>query len=43
MKRVDQRINGGQAVFFCDVGEMRVAYSGHGTGMTKNCLDMAKA
>ena len=43
MNRVDQRINGGQAVFFCDIGEMSITCSGHGTGMTKNGLDMAKA
>ena len=43
MKRVDQRIYGFQAVFFRELGKMGVPGSGRGTGMTKNCLDMAKA
>jgi len=34
MKRVNQLINGDQAVFFRDIGQM---------GMTKQCLDMTKA
>ena len=43
MKRVDQCINGAQAVFFGKIGEMSIPGGGHGAGMTKNCLDMAKA
>jgi hypothetical protein len=43
MKRVDQRINVGQAVFFRNISEVGISCSGHGTGMTKNCLDMTKA
>jgi len=43
MKRVDQRINGGQAVFFGKIGEVGIPCGGHRTGMTKDCLDMTKA
>lgn len=43
MKGVDQIIDGGQAVFFRKIGEMGIACSGHGAGMTQDCLDMAKA
>jgi len=43
MKRVDQRINGGQAVFFREIGEVGISCGGHGAGMTQDCLDMAKA
>jgi len=43
MKRVDQRINGCQAVFFGDIGQMSVTRGCRGTGMTKDGLDMAKA
>jgi len=43
MEGVDQRIDGGQAVFFSDVGEMGIPSGGHGAGMPENCLDMAKA
>jgi len=43
MKRVDQRINGGQAVFFRKIGEMCISCGSHRAGMTQDCLDMAKA
>jgi len=43
MKRVDQRINSDQAVFFRDIGEMCISSSGHRAGMTKDGLDMTKA
>jgi len=42
MKGVDQRINGGQAVFFREIGEVGIPCSGHRTGMTQDCLDMTK-
>jgi hypothetical protein len=43
MNRVDQIINGGQAVFFRENGEMGVSGGGCGTGMPENRLDMTKA
>jgi len=43
MKRADERINGGQAVFFREISEVGIPCSGHGAGMTKDCLDMTKA
>ena len=43
MNRVHECINGGQAVFFRDIGEISITCSGYGTGMTKNGLDMTKA
>ena len=43
MKGVNQLVNGDQAVFFRDIGEMRITCSGSRTGMAKECLDMTKA
>ena len=43
MKGVDQAINGGQAVFFREISKVGIACGGHGAGMPKDCLDMAKA
>ena len=43
MKGVDQRINGVQAVFFREIGEVRIPCSGYGTGMPENGLDMTEA
>jgi len=43
MKRVNQLINGDQAVFFRDIGQMGITCSCIGAGMTKQRLDMAKA
>ena len=43
MKGVDQRINGGQAVFFSDIGKMSVTRGCYGAGMAEKRLDMPKA
>jgi hypothetical protein len=43
MKRVDQRIDGGQAVFFSEIGEVGIPRGGQGAGMPENGLDVAKA
>ena len=43
MKGVDQRIDGGQAVFFREIGEVGISGRGRGAGMPENCLDMAEA
>jgi hypothetical protein len=42
MKGVDQRVNGGQAVFFRKIGEVSIPRGCYGTGMPENGLDMTK-
>lgn len=41
MQGVDQVIYGGQAVLFCNVGQVGIAGGGGGTGMAENLLNMA--
>lgn len=43
MEGIDQRINGGQAVFFSDIREVGVTHGCRGAGMAEQRLDMAKA
>jgi len=43
MKRVDQLIDGGKAVFFSDISQMGVTCGCRGAGMTEDRLNMAKA
>jgi hypothetical protein len=40
---VDQRVNGGQTVFFRNIGQMRVSRGGRGAGVAEKYLDMTKA
>jgi hypothetical protein len=43
MKGVDQVVNGGHAVLFSNVGQMSIACGCGGTGVAKDCLNMAQA
>ena len=43
MKGVDQVINGVQAVFFRDIGQMGITCGCRGAGVSKDYLNMAKA
>ena len=42
MKGVDQLINGVQAVFFRDIGQMGITCGCRGAGMSEDYLNMAK-
>jgi hypothetical protein len=43
MQCVNHLIDGVQAVFFCSIGEMGIACSCCGAGMTEQDLDMTQA
>lgn len=43
MEAIDQRIHGGQAVFFSDIGQVGVTRGCRRTGMAEQRLDMPKA
>jgi len=43
VKGVDQRIDGDQAVFFREIGEVGISGRGRRAGMPENCLDVAEA
>jgi len=43
VEAIDQRIDGGQAVFFRNIGQMGISCGGRGAGMTEKNLDMTKA
>ena len=43
MEGIDQGIDGGQAVFFRNIGQMGISCGGRGAGMTEEYLDMTKA
>jgi len=43
VKGIDQLINGDQAVFFRDIGQVGITCGCIRTGVAEQCLDMAKA
>lgn len=43
MQRIDQVVNGGHAVLFCNVGQVGIASGCGGAGMAEQRLNVAQA